>query len=202
MNGENDMRKLFLFIALTLACGISANLYAQVTMPAGASDKNLEDRDVKGRSAELERVKRDTEKETANSTSESKFSEIKEDFEKIQMINGNVQNLMVAKEISIKSIYESSAEINKRALRLKSNLFPNAKTKKSKDKNKSEEAPAEPPTLKTLTDMMNVSVFDFTHNAIFSNQKFTDADSAKAQEDLEKIINYSLVIKKQTEKSN
>lgn len=196
------MKNLFLQIALILACGIFANLYAQVSMPAGASDRNLEDRNVKGRSAELERVRRDTDKETPSGNAESRFAEIKEDFEKIQSLNGNVQNMMVAKEISYKSIKESSAEINKRAGRLKTNLFPNAKTKKSKDKNKSDEPTAEPPTLKTLTDMMNVSVFDFTHSAIFSNQKFTEADSAKAQEDLEKIISFSSLIKKQTEKVN
>lgn len=199
------MKKVFLFFILTLVCGISTTLYAQVT-PAGAGDKSLENRDVKGRSVELERVSRETDKEVkeAKKSSETKFAEIKEDFEKMQMVNEDIQKQMGSGEPSRKIVSESSATINTSALRLKSNLFPNAKeAKKKRDKNKPEETVAAAPAdLKSMTDSLNTTIFDFTHSPFFSNPKYTPDDSAKAQSDLEKIINVSTAIGKQTAQTN
>ena len=198
------MKKFLLSLILIFTGAIWTNFYAQVT-PAGAGDKNLENRDVKGRSVELERVSRDADKENAKKTNESKFAEIKEDFENMQMANNNIQKSVGAAEINLKSINDWSAQINKSAVRLKSNLFPNAKSKKSKDKKDKNNAPenqSPAPELKTLTDTVNVAIFDFTHNPMFSDPKYTEADSTKAQTDLEKIIATSQTIEKQTEKTN
>src|SRR2546423_1152489 len=63
------------------------------TPPPGASDKSLSGDvmpGVKGRSNELERVKRDTEKPEKKNNAEETFPQIKEDFEQIQLVNSNV----------------------------------------------------------------------------------------------------------------
>ncbi|MGI8555138.1 MAG: hypothetical protein ACR2LT_02125 [Pyrinomonadaceae bacterium] len=194
------MRNIILIIALIFINGICFSLYAQAVMPPGSSDKNLENRDIKARSVELERVQRDTDKKTAEKSTNSKFPEIKEDFEKMQLLNGDLVNLAEAKEINYEMINASSAEMEKRAVRLKSNLFPAAKSKKkSKDKNQTQ-AEVLPTDLKTLVKTMNSAVLEFTHNPIFQSPKFTGDDSAAALSNLEKIIDLSSAIEKQSEK--
>src|SRR5688500_269285 len=70
---------------------------AQQDPPAGAGDKNLEDRTVKSRSIELERVKRDAEKQDprnqAAPVSAVKFQEIKEDFEGLQLRQDEIRKI-------------------------------------------------------------------------------------------------------------
>lgn len=52
------MKKIIILTATILATATFSTVYAQVT-PAGAGDKDLRDTNVKGRSNELERIKRD-----------------------------------------------------------------------------------------------------------------------------------------------
>lgn len=109
--------------------------------PTGGSDKNLRDSasDVKGRSNEMERVKRDiekTEKETATGAAPG-FSQIKEDFERIQIVNSDTLQVNAAGPPAYGSIAEAAAEIEKRALRLKTNLFP---TKSESNQKRSRQA--------------------------------------------------------------
>ena len=191
------MKKIFLLIGLTLAYGICADLYAQTGTPAGAGDRNLEDRNIKGRAVELERIRRDGD----NKNPETRFAEIKDDFEKMQAVNADLQSMAASAEANRKSVSKAAAEIKKRAVRLKSNLFPETKNKKdSKDKAKPDDsAPSQ--DLKNLTDRLNTTVSELTHNPIFSNPKFTEADSAQAADDLEKIISFSSAILKRSEKS-
>jgi len=77
-----------------LVMGAVFSISAQEVMPAGASDKSLEDRNIKTRSIDLERTKQDAEKMdktlTSEKTAQLRFTEIKEDFEKIQTLQGGI----------------------------------------------------------------------------------------------------------------
>ncbi len=63
------MKKIIVLTIVVLATGFS-NVFAQVT-PPGASDKDLRDTNIKGRSNELERIDRDAKKEASKKKDKS-----------------------------------------------------------------------------------------------------------------------------------
>lgn len=94
------------------------------TAPTGSPrDRALED---KMRSDEIERVKRAAEKPDAYARAhDARFPQIKEDFERIQVVNAEVlQPSASAAAPDYTRISEAAAEVRKRAARLKSQLFP------------------------------------------------------------------------------
>jgi hypothetical protein len=187
-----------LFLPIVIAIVTTLPVVAQDHgPPAGGSDKNLKDltSDVKGRSNEMERVKRDIEKpesETATGAAPG-FAQIKEDFERIQIINSDVLQVNAAGGIpAYERIAEAALEIEKRAVRLKTNLFSPKSEKQSKEK---------PPSLadqelKALLPALDKAIADFTHSSIFQNTGVAHAeDVANAQKELEKVIKLSADIK-------
>jgi hypothetical protein len=189
-------KHLLLSIVIVLVATLAVAGQAHVP-PAGASDKNLRDStsDVKGRSNELERVKREIEKpasETATNTAPG-FSQIKEDFERIQIINSDVLQVNAPQGIPRhEQIAEAAAEMERRALRLKTSLFAPKPVKQAKEK-----APNPPEQeSKALLPALDQAIADFTHSPIFQNTGIADAeDIANAQKELEKIIKLSGDIK-------
>lgn len=160
--------------------------------PAGGSDKNLRDStsDVKGRSNEIERVRRDLEKpETPETPTHPSFSEIKEDFERIQIINSDVLQVNAPSGApSFERISEGAAEIKKRAIRLRSNLF----ALKSPEQSKETEPGTEDHELKSLLAVLDEAITKFTQSPIFQNTGVANAeDSKKAQTELERIMKLS-----------
>jgi hypothetical protein len=190
------MSKRLLLAAVLVITPTLTSVVAQTPgPPAGGSDRNLRDEmsPIKGRSNEMERVKRDAEKpEKSNQPGKSEsrpapnFAEIKEDFERIQIINNDVLQASGTPDVQV--ISESAAEIKKRAIRLKSNLFPPESGKKSK-----EPKPApEDQELKSLLTSLDNSIASFTRSPIFQNAKVVSPeDSTKAQKELENIIKLS-----------
>lgn len=210
------MKNLMFAAGLMFAMGIWSNAGAQVT-PPGAGDKNLQDRNVKGRSVELERISRDAEKSDKESQKKDKnkaepeiqpedrnsldlkYPEIKEDFEQLQMSYDSIIKAYTPdKSVDYKKIVESSTEIKKRAARLKTNLFPPIEPKntdsKKTDKPESKDADK---TLRSLIVDLDKAVGNFTVSPIFQNLRAPDPnEAAKAQEELEKIIKFSDLIEK------
>ena len=185
-------KRLLLAAVLVITPTLTSVVAQQPGPPAGGSDKNLRDEmsPIKGRSNEMERVKRDAEKSNKPDKSESRttlnFAEIKEDFEHIQIINNDVLQASGTPDYQV--ISESAAEIKKRATRLRSNLFPVESGKKSK-----EAKPAsEDQELKSLLTSLDNSIARFTHSPIFQNAKVVNPeDSTNAQRELENIIKLS-----------
>lgn len=187
-------RHLFLATVVAIIATVSSTVVAQEHgPPAGGSDKNLRDSgsDLKGRSNEMERVKRDAEK--AETSTPPGFSQIKEDFERIQIINTDVLQVNTSSGTPpYERISEAAAEIEKRAIRLKSNLFPPKSGKQSKEN----EPGIKDQELKALLVGLDTAISDFTHSPIFQNTKVVNPeDATKAQKELEEVIKLSTRIK-------
>ena len=121
-------KRLFLAATLVALSVLGSSAVAQEHgPPAGGSDKNLKEAasDLKGRSIEMERVSREAKKDEKRDTPQpANFDEIKEDFERIQIVNNDIlQPTVESKTINYQRVSESSEEIEKRASRLRTNLF-------------------------------------------------------------------------------
>jgi hypothetical protein len=188
---------------MIIAATLSSPVMAQTPgPPPGAGDKSLGDvlPGVKGRSNEMERVKRDVEKPEKKNSAEETFPQIKEDFEQIQHVNSKVLQANspgVAPDYA--HISEAASEIKKRAARLKTNLFGAESEKQSKQKeDKGEKAQ---PDLKSLLSALDTAISDFTHSPIFQNTKVVNPeDSTKARRALEEVIKLSARILKEAER--
>jgi hypothetical protein len=167
--------------------------------PPGGGDRNLRDSmsDIKGRSNEIERVKREGGKPASNP--EERFPQIKEDYERIQIVNSEVLQAGAPGEAKdYGRVSEAASEIKKRATRLKSNLFAADSEKQSKEKGQDAE---EPRDLKALLAALDSALNSFIGNPIFQNTKVVDPeDSLKARQDLEKVIKLSARVGKEADK--
>jgi hypothetical protein len=139
----------------------------------------------------MERLKRDAEKPESRTNPTPNFTEIKEDFERLQVVNSEVQVSGSSATPNYELISKGVEEINKRATRLKGNLFPSQSAKKPKEV----KLATPQPELKLILIALDNSIVRFTKSPMFQNVKLIDSeDSKKAQEDLEKIIKLSSVI--------
>jgi hypothetical protein len=144
----------------------------------------------------MDRIERDAKKAESRAREDKReslaapnFEQIKEDFERIQIINGDVlQASASSANLDYGRISESSAEIQKRATRLKSNLFP----PKSKKQSKKTEPASEDQDLKSLLTLLDKSLSSFTQNPMFQNTKVvTPQDSTDAEKELDSVIQMS-----------
>ena len=196
-----------LFFSLILAAGHS-NVFGQIP-PPGAGDKSLEDRNIKGRSLELERIRRDASKPDSKNQPQvpaAKFQEIKEDFEQIQLSQTNIITAYTKVQvIDFAKISENAQEINKRGIRLKANLFPTVGSKddkKPKDKKKPEEVSMSQ-DVKTLIIDLDNTLAAFTGNPMFTNPQVVNADSnTKALAELTKLIKLSSSLQQEANKAS
>ncbi len=156
--------------------------------------------DIKNRSIEIDRVKRESGKRTVSKDFTHKFPEIKEDFEEIQKINRDVfQFAGVKTPIDYAVVLKMVSEINHRAVRLGSNLFSVENTEKKESKDKQQAIKTE--ELKTLLNVLDKFVNNFVHSPIFQSVNIVNSqDSLDAQRDLEKVIEISFLVKEKTKK--
>lgn len=198
------MRILWLLVAL-IAIGW-ATVEGQVQPPPVADNANPQDRSIKDRSIEMERVKRDEKKGVATGKpgevmEETKFNEIKEDFEQMQVSQSAiVAAYQKSGKIDYQLISTTAEQIGKRGSRLKANLFPEPKPdeKKKRKKDKDNDQDADEPVadarkvphdVRSLIADIDNTLALFVGNAMFSNTRVVNAsDHAKAKADLEHII--------------
>ena len=189
-------RLLLAVVALFAAASLSP---ARAQLPPGVTpmgDKNLkEDDTIRTRSVEMERIRRDAAKpdRKPEPSPEDRFPQIKEDFERMQIVNGDVLQAPGAPDYA--RLTEAAEELKRRATRLSTNLFPpDAGKKPKKDDGKKEAAGAEPDRrdLKSLLSALDESIARFVNSPIFQNTKVVNPEeSAKARKDLEEIIKLS-----------
>lgn len=186
-------RLLLAAVALLAAASVST-----VTAQPGAGtigDKNMKESDtIRTRSGELERVRRESLKpdRKAGPSPEDKFPQIKEDFERIQLVNGDV---LQSAATDYAHMAEAAEEVRRRAARLGSNLFPPDHEKKPKAGHKEE---TDERDLKSLLSALDGAIDRFVHSPIFQNIKVVNPqDSAKARQELEEIIKLSARVEKE-----
>src|SRR5688500_8362120 len=118
--GRSMTKELFLMTIVVLASSLWSSANAQLP-PSGVGsgsrkDKSIED---KYRSDEMERVRREAVRPADRPT--TRFPQIKEDFERIQVINSDILQANNSNAgIDYDRISDAAAEIRKRATRLKS----------------------------------------------------------------------------------
>jgi hypothetical protein len=187
--GRIVTKQLFLatIIALSPVIGSSATAQTPPSDSPGASpkDRALED---KYRSDEIERVRREAESREYQPS--LRFPQIKDDFERIQIINSEQLQASASKpNYDFERIAKAATEIRTRATRLKSNLFPMASREFDKQSNRPKSARDD---LKFLLSELDRAIVVFVHNPIFENTKVVNPqDSARAERGLWDIINLS-----------
>jgi hypothetical protein len=97
-------------------------------------------------------------------------------------------------QLDYQRIAEAGAEVDKRASRLKSNLFP----KESKDVARQDGSKYRgPQELRSLLKALDNAIVGFVHSPMFENLRVVNSqDSDKAQQDLESIIKLSKEVNK------
>jgi hypothetical protein len=185
------MKKLILSACLAIASSVCA--VGQVA-PAVPDNANIYDNNIKMRSVEMERVKRDeTRAEAAkfapvNSKIEAKFPEIKEDFESMQLSQSAIiAAYTTGDKVNYAAIEAAADAVNNKAKRLDANLFPDATSQelKSEAANKKEEKPK---TVRDLIVELDDTIGSFVSSKIFANIKVIEPEVAiKTRADLLKI---------------
>jgi hypothetical protein len=183
------MNKFKLFIIAIFAL-LPVKIFAQVS-PIPILEREIrENRSIKMRSTNLERVKRDANKIGSGDTnvkSKIKFAEIKDDFESIQKLqNEIIKAYTTGKKINYSRISKKSETMIKNALRLDVNLFGTNSGKSfviKADKIKNQES------VRTFIILLDRSIGKFVKSPIFKDTKIVDLkDSKNTQIELKKII--------------
>jgi hypothetical protein len=198
---NEEMRIALLLVGLFVVSTVS--VLGQVPPPV-ADNASPQDRSLKDRSVEMERIKRQQDKPAVATgkpgevIEANKFNEIKEDFEQIQVSQSAIVSAyQKAGKIDYQLISTAAEQIGKRGTRLRDNLFPAPKPdekKKKKDRDKqANEAVAEtrqiPGDVKTLIADIDNTLALFVANPMFSNTRVVNAgDQTKAKADLEHIV--------------
>ncbi len=200
------MKKIIITVFLIFLASADSSVFGQNTptpgapagvgTPAGAGDKNLSEDLRKLRSVELERVKREAEKSgksttitapAINSKVETKFPEIKEDFEGMQISQtAIIKTFTTDKKIDYALIEISADNINKHAKRLDANIFVEIVKKKE---SATDETPKDTPEkTKSMRDMiveLDNTIGNFVTSKIFANLRVVDPEAAtKTRDDL------------------
>lgn len=189
------MKKFLLTFFLLCAAGGAAQAQTPEAAISAARERYS---DIKNRSNEMERMKREANKRTVGENFTLNFPAIKEDFEKIQKLNDSLFKLNAAETPPANSsVLKLVAEIHRRAARLNSNLFPTEAEAEKTAKNKQPDG--ESREIKTLLAVLDKSVNSFVHSSVFQNINLVNTtDSLKAQKDLETVISVSGALKAKT----
>lgn len=187
-----------LFFAFFLLAGSVAATSAQAKPEQALNEARDQFFDIKKRSIELERAKREAGKFSISENLTIKFPEIKNDFEEIQKLNDEIFQLTASETLPQNSaVHKSAAAIMRRAVRLQSNLFPTEQKPKKESPEKITNQ--ETRDAKTLLKILDESINSFVHNAMFQNINLINpADALKAQKDLETVISASGALKAKT----
>lgn len=193
---KSTMSVLTMIAAAAIVTLFSATpLRAQIGGPANTGPGlSGRDRDINNREAEMSNLERQG-KPANRRDQQVIMAEVNEDFERLRAIDEEMQTALKA-ALDYKQVAQTSAEVKKRATRLKTNLtFPAGKDEK---RQRIEDPGAD---LKPSVAMLEGLIKSFLTNPIFSDAGALDAQLAgKAKRDLDSIIELSEKVKKSAEK--
>jgi hypothetical protein len=198
----------FLLIFFVIFAAMLVNISAQ---PPGTNignpDANIGEDSLKMRSVELERIKRDAAKNdpaTFGAVSLNigkKFSQIKEDFESIQISESAIVNAYkMSKTIDYKLIESSAKDISKKCKRLDENLF----AYRIEDDEHNSGQPKNKIAARSFKDLiidLDTALGEFVASNIFKDHKIIDPKVAqKTRTDLANILAASEMLAKEAGK--
>lgn len=180
----------------------SAFVMAQTEAPTGAGappgggDKNLSENDIKLRSVELDRIKREAEKTATLRREDGKelnFSIVKDDFEGIQKEQMSIIEAYTrGEEINYPQISKSSNTITEMAVRLRANVFfaePSAATVEAKQEG---ENPYSGKSVRDLIIALDNAIGEVVESPMWQKLAVVDSEMAKTVEaSLIDVINAS-----------
>lgn len=174
--------------------------------PPGANDRPSEVRPAPGireRQLKMSEMEREASKPMTPEEERIALAQVAEDFQRIQVINNKMMGANIpAASPDYAGIAETTAEIRRRAARLKTNLAlpePDEKEKESKqpEYKKAEDAAQ----LKAALLSLDRTLMSFISNPIFKNPGVLEvSQAAKARRDLEVVIELSRLINKDAER--
>ena len=200
------MRGTMLANLLLVLAAVATNIAAQggppqgVGTPAGGGDKNLADDGIKMRSVEIERMKKETGQggsgvsASVNKKIDTKFPEIKEDYEGIQIAQDSVIRAYTAgKTIDYGLIAASAETVAEKAKRLDANLFDGSGENKAESSAaRAADSKDEPISIKDLIVDLDNTIGSFVSSKLFANLRAIEPDVAvSTRTDLLKIIRLS-----------
>lgn len=182
--------RLALSAAMILGLATIFATAAQSNAPAVPDSPNPRDTGIKMRSVELERIEREANKINAAATArvnpqvESRFQQVKEDFESIQSLEAAiVKTYRDGKVIDFALIETNGDLIAKRARRLDSNLFVGEVAMTELDA--TTRKPKKPKELRDLIVDLDEAIGRFVGSTLFKNLVVVDPEvAAKTRADL------------------
>lgn len=194
-------------LAVFFLAFLASSVSAQYVSPIPVMEKEVRDgTSTKMRSMELDRAKREAginPIEKFGPAVVNNFLEIKQDFEKIQLLESNIVKVYTrGKVIEYARIAAFSAELNQSAARLKKNLFSlsDKDAKESPEVSEKSEKPV-PSDVKNLIVELDDAVGAFIGNPIFTtSKKSASGEKEKAKAALERMIKISEALKLEAEK--
>lgn len=195
--------KNFYVLAFGTTIAISSSVSAQqVPIPEPTLEVEVRENSIRMRSAEFERIKRESAKprpRESDKKQEIKFAEIKEDFENIQKLqDGIVKSYSTEKEINYSKISELATNIRSKALRLNANLFGTNSDQANVSENSNR---VEKDSVRNLIIELDNTIGLFIGSPIFQNTKVVDQKASEtAQSNLKKILNLSEALSREADK--
>lgn len=188
------MKRILLLVVCVFVTG-SYSFVAGQEPPSIADNATPVDNNIKQRSIELERVKRDAEKTATlrrENGTELKFSLIKDDFEGIQKEQMLIIKAYTTGEsIDYETISKSSDKITEMAVRLRANVFIDEESGKT-DKPQDEENPYTGQSVRNLIVELDNAIGEVVTNPMWQNLKVVNTEISQAVEaNLVKVINAS-----------
>ncbi len=184
-------------IAVLLVLPAENSAMAQGRRRAGPSER---ERQMRDRELALRNLERDRNRVTTDQQLRLPYEQINEDFKRIQIVNNELMSAAYGSAaLDFRNVSEATAEIKRRASRLKTNLvLPDID--KDEKRQKSQDA-TEAAQLKSALSALDKLIMSFVTNPVFKSTGVVDSQlSVKARRDLEDIIELSDRIKKNAEK--
>ncbi len=193
------MKTPLILIFLLLVFAPSAVTAQLPPPPINIAGIDLRDNNIRMRSNELERIKREADKPTFESTREKdiRFALVKEDFEKIQKLQTAIVKAYTSgKTIDFSKIGQFSIEISKKAVKLNQNLFGSGQFEIVKPESRENRGPR---GLRDLIIELDKAIGRFVTSPVFSNNILVDPTvSENSQIELERIISLSKALNKES----
>lgn len=202
-------RRIFLMLIFSLALAFALAATASAQALPGATSTDAErarirsERDLADREWQLRNIGRVRRVNIDVTAPQVALGKVKEDYEKIQAANNDILRMLSAeKGLDYKVIADASAEIRKRAGRLRSYLVTLQIVTDNKDRKKNLNE-IELVEIRASLLSLDASIFSLIGSPIFQEfGKVVDVNSSeKARNDLDNIIELSERIKRSVERS-